>query len=350
MALNFNQMGSMAGGNSVGNVLSSVSAGLPSRGEKLSMDVQNSINTNLKSLVDLSNTDIDSFKDADFNVKSAFQAWNDLSSGWGKRERIAAQRAGINPLSFKKQYDGYQAMMIKEIENNIKSNQNMTKSSDSDMRSKFSNMPNLANYLSNNSVDPLITSMMTPKRTALDQISDFGSMLIPKADDTLGELAMSGPGIVAQGLGARALYNRFFGGGAASGGAAAGTGAGGAASPILGPDGNPLPKSSKSKLRKGAANLLSKAKGKAPSMKSASSLLTKYLGKSRGLAMLARFGPYGALAALIGGAGLALYSNRDNYQSAQDARVSNTYGGGPVDTSGAAGIEAARAKLAPYLK
>ena len=348
MALNFNQIGSMAGGNSVGSVLSSVAAGLPSRGEKLSMDVQNSINTNLQSLVDLSNTDIDSFKDADFNVKSAFEAWNDLSSGWGKREKIAAQRANINPLSFKKQYDGYQAMMIKEIENNIKSNQNMTKSSDSDMRSKFSNMPNLANYLNNNSVDPVITSMMTPKRTALDQISDFGSMLIPKADDTLGELAMSGPGIVAQGLTGRALYNRFFGGGAASGGAA--TGAGGAASPILGPDGNPLPKSSQSKLRKGAANLLSKAKGKAPSMKSASSLLTKYLGKSRGLAMLARFGPYGALAALIGGAGLALYSNRDNYQSAQDARVSNTYGGGPVDTSGAAGIEAARAKLAPYLK
>ena len=85
-------------------------------------------------------------------------------------------------------------------------------------------------------------------------------------------------------------------------------------------------------------------------MKSASSFLTKHLGKSRGLAMLARFGPYGALAALIGGAGLALYSNRDNYQAAQDARISDTYGGGPVDTSGAAGIEAARAKLAPYLK
>ena len=357
MALNFNQMGSMAGGNSVGSVLSSVAAGLPSRGERLSMDVQNSINTNLKSLVDLSNTDIDSdkFKDADFNVKSAFQAWNDLSSGWGKRERIAAERAGINPLSFKKQYDGYQAMMIREIENNIKSNQNMTKSSDSDMRSKFSNMPNLANYLNNNSVDPIITSMMTPKRTALDQLSDFRGMLMPKADDTLGELATSVPGMLAgYGLG-KGAYNKFktgsfFGGGAASGSAGAGTGAGGAASPILGPDGKPLPKSSQSSLRKGIANLFSKAKGKAPSMKSTTSLLTKHLGKSRGLAMLARFGPYGALAALIGGAGLALYNNRDNYQTAQDARVSNTYGGEPVDTSGAAGIEAARAKLAPYLK
>tara|TARA_R110002020_G_scaffold90061_2_gene219551 strand:- start:11343 stop:12461 length:1119 start_codon:yes stop_codon:yes gene_type:complete len=366
MALNFQQFNTAGPNNKVSDIIKGIASGRPTNQEYAYLKAENEIKTSLATLYDLSNTSFEKDEDGNYtkilsaeralkkqNIPNAFESWAALTGEMSNRDKVALKRSGMNAVEYAKLYNGYKNAYMDRIERNILNTKEMGKLSGSDMRGIFENAPTLRSFINMNSVNPNVKSFVSPKRTAFDQISDFGGMLMPKADDTLGELATSVPGMIAgYGLG-RGAYNKFktgsfFGGGAASGSAGAGTGAGGAASPILGPDGNPLTKSSQSSLRKGIANLFSKAKGKAPSMKSATSLLTKHLGKARGLSMLARFGPYGALAALIGGAGLALYNSRDSYQSGIDKRMQDTYGGGPVDTSGAAGIEAARQKMADY--
>ena len=352
MALNFQQLQNRGGGgqNSVGNLLTSVAAGMPSIGENIQLDVQTHMMNKLQPLVNINKADIETMKglDATFKVEDAFTAWNELSSGWSKRQKLAAQRAGINPLSFKEAFDNQKLMLVNDIGKKILAYQDMNKFSDNDMRAEFGDMSNIANYISANSSDAAVTNLVTPKRTMVDQFRDM--RFIPGPDQTIGEAAFTTGGTLLTGaslygLGKRAITGTWpsipgFGGAktAAKGASAASQGA------MPGVGGGPT----KTTITQKAKKLFSK--GKAPSAKSISSFITNNLGKSRGLAMLARFGPYGALAALIGGAGLALYKNRDNYQEAQDARIGATYGGGPVDTSGAAGIEAARAKLAPYLK
>lgn len=348
MALNFQQLQNRGGGgqNSIGSLLSSVAAGMPSAGENIQLDVQSHMVNKLQPLMNINKADIETMKglDATFKVEDAFTAWNELTSGWTRRQKLAAQRAGINPLSFKESYDNQKLLLVNDIGKKILAYQDMNKFSDNDMRAEFGDMSNIANYMSANSTDAAVTSLVTPKRTMVDQFRDM--RFLPGTDQTIGEAAMTTAGTGLTGAGLYGLGKRVatgtlpsipgFGGGSKTTPAGASRWSGFS-------QGNP---SKRKTIMQKAKNLFSK--GKAPSAKSISSFITKNLGKARGMSILARLGPYGALAALIGGAGYALYKNRDTYQDSQDARLGATYGGGPVDTSGAAGIEAARQKMAAY--
>ena len=363
MALNFQQFQNRGGGTqgNIGSVLSAVAAGMPSKSENLALEVESSIQNSMKGLEELwvggfsGMKGMNDFMDSS-HFPSSIESWNHLTSGWGKREKLAAARAGINLLSYTKTFNESKAQYLSGIENNIKNHQSMNKLSDAAMRNEFEGMSNVAAFVNKNTADPLISNLVTPNRGWTDQLEGFGKAILPfpgafgMEKDTLGQgaakvgtlltLPMWGPK-VAQGaryLGGK--YSEFLG-----------LGGGGTSS-------KGIIESAKN-LFKGSTPVTSGPAGKqlnlftpggAPTRKGILKSLTQKLGKTRSLQLLAKLpkNPYVLAAALVGMGIYSLSKNKDSYQGTLDKRLQDTYGGGTPDYTGGNPQEAFAKAMAEY--
>lgn len=358
MALNFQQFNTAGPNNKVSDIIKGIASGRPTNQEYASLKAEGEIQKSLSTLYNLSNSSFSEQEILDAeealklqNIPNAFESWATLTGDMSNREKVALKRSGMNAVEYAKLYNGYKNSYMNRIEGNLLNVREMGKLSGSDMRGMFKDATKLRSFINMNSVNPDVKSFVTPKRTAFDQISDFGGMLMPKADDTLGELATSLPGIALGGAGAMMARNKFktgsfFGGGGASGGAGPASSASGTGG--IGGTG-PGPKTTIMQKARNIGNSI-KGKGGKLTMESAKNWLKSRIG-SKGLVNVLMKSPKTPYTLLAVGLAYGLYSavkNKDKYQGSLDQRMEDTYGGGPVDTSGAAGIEAARQKMADY--
>ena len=363
MALNFQQFQNRGGGaqGNIGSVLSAVAAGMPSKAENLGLQVEDSIQSSMKGLEELwvkgfsGMKDMNNFMDS-YHFPSSIESWNHLTSGWGKREKLAAARAGINLLSYTQAFNQSKAQYLSGIENNIKNHQSMNKLSDAAMRNEFEGMRNVAAFVNKNTTDPVINNLVTPNRGWTDQIEGFGKAIVPfpglfgMEQDTLGQgaakagtlltLPMWGPK-VAQGaryLGGK--YSEFLG-----------LGGGGTSSKGIIQTAKNLFKGSTPVTSGPAGQQLNLfPQGGAPTKKGILKSLTQKLGKSRALSLLAKLpkNPYLIAAALLGMGIYSLSKNKGSYQGSIDKRLEDTYGGGTPDYTGGNPQEAFAKAMAEY--
>ena len=355
MALNFQQFQNRGGGaqGNIGSVLSAVAAGMPSKAENLGLQVEDSIQNSMKGLEELwvkgfsGMKDMNNFMDS-YHFPSSIESWNHLTSGWGKREKLAAARAGINLLSYTQAFNQSKAQYLSGIESNIKNHQGMNKLSDAAMRNEFEAMPNVAAFVNKNTADPEINNLVTPNTGWMDQIGGVAKAIVPfptafgmEQDTLLEGAAKAGTGFAAYKYGPKA-YNWATGGkGVASGASAKG-----------------IIESAKN-LFKGSTPVTSGPAGQqlnlfpeggAPTRKGILKSLTQKLGKSRALRLLAKLpkNPYFIAAALLGMGIYSLSKNKDSYQGSIDRRLEDTYGGGTPDYTGGNPQEAFAKAMAEY--
>jgi len=355
MALNFQQFQNRGGGaqGNIGSVLSAVAAGMPSKSENLALEVEDSIQNSMKGLEELwvggfsGMKGMNDFMDSS-HFPSSIESWNHLTSGWGKREKLAANRAGINLLSYTKTFNESKAQYLSGIENNIINHQSMNKLSPSAMRNEFEGMPNVAAFINKNTANPEINDLVTPNKSWVDQIGGVAKAIVPfpglfgMEQDTLleGAAKLSGYG-AAYKYGPKA-YNWATGGK----GIASGTSAKGiiesaknlfkGSTPVTsGPAGQQL-------------NLF--PEGGAPTRKGILKSLTQKLGKTRALRLLAKLpkNPYVLAAALLGMGIYSLSKNKDSYQAEQDRRLQEVIGGGSPDYTGGNPQEVFAKSMAEY--
>ena len=333
MALNFNQLSGAVQNTSAVNLLQSVAQGLPSTEEKLGMNMEVEINNALSGLQELYNGGVEKMSLMNdnmdkFHFPNAFETWNKISVDWSDKQKLAARRAGINALSFKEAFDSQKALLMQGIGQNITNYQSMTKTSDSGMRNLFEEMPEVAKYINNNTMDPVINNLMTPNKDWTDQIGGFGKAILPAPGllfgfekDTLGEAAgkVAGYGALYKyGPDALAKGKEFFGiSSKAKGSESILSKAKSIFSPknVTGPSGEQL-------------NLFDNKK--TPSKSKIIQDLSKKIGKSRAFSLVAKLpkNPYLLLAALVGMGIYSLAKNKDTYQQSIDSRMTDTYGTG----------------------
>lgn len=348
MAINYQGFGNSIGGgsgNKIQEMLTSVAQGMPNSQEKMTQNVENHIQQALGQLTQLYSGGVGGFKGNEqymdkFHFPNAFEAWNSFSSGFSKKEKLAAQRAGVNALSFKQRYDAQKGMIMQGIDSNLKNYQNMNKLSDGNMRAKMSKTPNIASFITENTLDPAVSNVSTPSRTWIDQIGGVAKAIVPAPvlfgmeQDTLGEAASKVAGYGAAykyGPKGIAAAKEYFGMKPS------------AAKKIIdvvkssGPTGQQL-------------NLFGPSG--APTKTSILKSLTSKMGKSQALKLLAKLpkNPYVIAAALLGMGIYSLVKNKDSYQDSVNNRVSSTYGGGPVNTQQANPAEAFKTAMATYKK
>lgn len=365
MALNFQQFQNRGGGGqgSIGSILSAVAAGMPSKSENLNLEVQDSIKKSLTQLQKLWANGFSAMKDENdymdrFHFPSSIESWNNLTSGWGKREKLAANRAGINLLSYTQAFNENKKQLISGIENNIRSHQSMNELSDSAMRNEFEGMPNVAAYINRNSTDPEINNLVTPNTSWHDQLGGALKTIMPfpgaigwgldkigidnnlESDTLLEGAGKAATGITAYKYGPKA-YNWATGGKGATSGSS---------SSILNQMKNIFKGATPVSTGPAGKQLNLFAPGGAPTKTSILKSLTQKLGKTRALSLLAKLpkNPYFIAAALLGMGIYSLSRNKGSYQSDVDARVQDTYGGGTPDYTGGNPQEAFAQAMAEY--
>jgi len=354
MALNFNQFSlNQPSSNRVGKVLSAVAEGMPTASEKSSLIVDDYIGKQLGTLRTLAGAGVAGIPMVNETIgteriPNAMEAWIEFNKEKSDKERIALKRAGITAVTFAEMFNMQKSAYLNSVVNNIKNYQGMNKVTNSDMRKLFANNQNVASFLNTNVQDPELSPLLTPKRTMSDQWKDLRFM--PGADQTFGEAAgtlatdaaIAAP---AYAVGKRLVTGKWPG--------MPGFGGGGApASPTSTPLSPAIGGPSKTTIMQKARNIGNSIKGKGGklTMESAKNWLKSRIG-SKGLVNVLMKSPKTPYTLLAAGLAYGLYSavkNKDKYQGSLDQRMEDTYGGGPVDTSGAAGIEAARQKMAAY--
>jgi len=302
----------------------------------------------------LLNPDITTWQDVD--IPNAGKAYLDFKAGikddtgFGAKRFARKSKKLLNPMAFKQEYDKYMQTYLPSILTNLSTYAFNNKKTPEEMRELLKDKPGLKSLLVRSLPQEQLVNYpyLAPEiglgeawGDAWENLGQWGKDRL-KPENILGTAAYG----IGGALGAKFILPRAWnlargrgftaggGGGAATGGAAGGA----------------IPKSTSIGTGGKQTNLFKKAMSqvKGKGMKAALTRAMTTLGKTRGLALLARLGPYGLIAAVLGGGAYALYKSKDTYQTTQDQRLKDTYGGGPVDTSGAAGIEAARQKMAAY--
>jgi len=358
----------MQGAGQIGQGIGQAFAGIPNFSERFQRKQNEAIGNTFSSIFgdadsylatpveNWGDLDMDNAATAYLNFKSQGEKNQDGTYSDPRRWAKKAEKKGLlSPLKFMQQYNQQMQILVPQVMQKLQAARMAGGWSDREYSEFLDNRKNLRTMLAQN-MSPTnadgtpnhLYDELAPRQTFGEAWKDWrqhaGDWAVDrfKPENILGTLAYGTGGMMAGKYLIPRAINLAKGKGFTAGGGAAGRAASSAASG--------LPKSSAigtgAKQTNFFKNAMSQVKGKG--MKAALRRAMTTLGTTRGLALLARLGPYGLIAAALGGGAYALYKNKDTYQASHDQRLKSTYGGGPVDTSGAAGIEAARAKLAAY--
>ena len=97
-------------------------------------------------------------------VKEFANWYNNWKSTLDDRGKLDAQRAGINPLTFKAAFDAQKNMLLEGIGNKIKSYQIQKNADERTMRTVLGKNTQIQGYLNANFIDPDLNLYLTPKK------------------------------------------------------------------------------------------------------------------------------------------------------------------------------------------
>ena len=365
MAINYSNVASSvrrSGTSNIGETLSRVASQMPTKAENMQLQLQGIINKELEGLSNIYALDVDKWDEYaltnentgmvnnTFKSPNAFEAYNNWKSTLDDRGKLDAQRAGINPLTFKAAFDAQKNMLLEGIGNKIKSYQIQKNADERTMRTVLGKNTQIQGYLNANFIDPDLNSYLTPKKNWAQSLGGVAKTVLPgfltgEMDTGSAALSKMIAYPTAYGLG------RKYGPSAIS-----------YAKNFLGVPESTTAKSVAEKAKNAFKGSTPKSTGPAgqqlnlfnksgaPTKSSILKSLTSKLGKSRAISLLAKLpkNPYLMVASLVGMGLYNLVKNKDSYQEAVEGRYSDIYGEGAPDYTGMDPTQAFNKSMAAY--